>query len=267
MLYVGCWWFTKILYVGCWCIAGMSILVMILAGLVCGFIDSTLGMGYGVSGASVLMTFGVAPAVASATIHASEAVVDIVSGVSHIREGNVDFHISKHLLLPGVVASVLGAWFISVLSVSSAKPLVRSVLILLGVGVLIQSRRDVRPKGGLNRVQAWVLGFIAAFIDVAVGGGWGPIGTPALVLSGEEPRKAVGTIEFTEPVISIVAVLSFGFFIGFEAFLWTMALPMILGGFILTPLAARLTRLLPRRVLGSSIGIWLIGLNLWALLA
>lgn len=246
-----------------------SFFAMILAGLFCGFVDSSLGMGYGVTGASVLVTFGVAPAVASASIHASEAVVDIVSAAAHHRNGNVDLHISKHLLVPGVAAAMLGAVFISGLTPGYAKDLMRVALIALGAIILVQSLRGASggSTGRLSRPKMWALGFVSAFIDTAVGGGWGPIGTPALILSGEEPRRAVGVIEFTEPIISLTAVLSFGFTLGFENFMWGLALPMILGGLILTPVAAWLTARMPRRTLGVAIGAWLVALNLWGLLS
>lgn len=41
-------------------------LVFILVRLICGFVDGTLGIGFGVTSISILMTFGVAPAIASA---------------------------------------------------------------------------------------------------------------------------------------------------------------------------------------------------------
>jgi uncharacterized membrane protein YfcA len=223
-------------------------------------------MGYGVTATSVLVTFGVAPAIASASIHTSETVVDIASAIAHHRNGNVDLTVSKHLLIPGIAAAILGAVFISGLSLGVAKPLVKAALIMLGLGILYQSAFEQKAHKRLDKLQAMALGFIAAFIDVAVGGGWGPIGTPALILSGEEPRKAVGVIEFTEPIISLTAVISFGVILGFEKFMWDIALPMILGGLILTPVAAYLTKRPPRRLLGTAIGTWLVALNLWGLL-
>jgi uncharacterized membrane protein YfcA len=99
------------------------------------------------------------------------------------------------------------------------------------------------------------------------GGGWGPIGTSSLILSGSEPRKAVGTIEFTEPFVSLAAVLTFGVTIGFESFIWGTTLPIILGGIVLTPIAGYVTSRIPRRTLGVVIGLWLITLNLYGLLA
>jgi len=246
----------------------MNILAFVLAGLFCGFIDSCLGMGFGVTSASVLITFGVAPAIASASVHAAEAVVDIGSALVHYRLGNVDLSISKHMLLPGIPAAVLGAIFVSGLSLKVAKTFVQSALLLMGLFILYRHIRDYDPKpGGMTKNRAMLLGFVASFVDVAVGGGWGPLGTPALILSGEEPKKAVGVIEFTEPVISLVAVLTFGFTIGFEKFMWDMTVPMIMGGLILTPIAGVLTTKMPRRLLGISIGAWLVLLNLWGLLA
>jgi len=245
----------------------MSFVAMVLAGLFCGFIDSCMGMGYGVTATSVLVTYGVAPAIASASIHTSEAVVDIVSAISHYRNGNVDIRISKQLLIPGIVASILGAVFLSNLQLSTAKPMVKVVLIFLGLLILYETFNGKNVKRSLNKLQIIGLGFIAAFVDVAVGGGWGPIGTPALILSGEEPKKAVGVIEFTEPIISFTAVLTFGLVLGFEKFMWNLALPMILGGIILTPVASIITRRLPRKTLGALIGLWLVALNIYGLLS
>lgn len=245
----------------------MNIIAFILAGVFCGFIDSCLGMGFGVTSATVLITFGVAPAMASASVHAAEAAVDIVSAISHYKLGNVDLRVSKHLLLPGIPAAVLGAVFVSGLSLKMAKPFVQCTLLLLGLYILYRHFKDYDPKpGGMNKNRAMLLGFVASFIDVAVGGGWGPLGTPALILAGEEPRKAVGVIEFTEPIISLVAVLTFGFTLGFEKFMWNMVIPLIIGGWILTPVASIITTKMPRRLLGILIGIWLIVLNLWGLL-
>ena len=245
----------------------MNFIAFIMAGLFCGFIDSALGMGYGVTATSVLVTFGIAPAIASASIHTSEAVVDIVSAISHYKLKNVNLKITPYLLLPGIIAAVLGAIFLSGLGLSTARPLIRIVLIAIGVYLIWQHYTQRSFSGLITNGRAAILGFLAAFIDVAVGGGWGPIGTPALLLNGEDPRKAVGTIEFTEPIISLVAVLTFGVILGFETFMWGLAFPMIIGGIILTPVASIITSRIPKRALGILIGLWLVVLNIYGLLS
>jgi len=240
----------------------------IIGGMACGFVDASLGMGFGVSASSVLVSFfGVAPVIASAAVHTAEMFVDIVSGISHWREGNVNFTVSKNILIPGVIASILGAVFLNGLSLAYAKPLVKISLIILGGIIVYKHLKEEKPMQGISKIKAQILGFIAAFVDVAIGGGWGPIGTPALILSGEDPRKAVGTIEFTEPVISLVAVLTFGYLIGFESFISEGTLPMILGGAVVSPIASKVTARIPKKTLGILIGLTLIGLNVWGLLA
>ena len=47
----------------------------------------------------------------------------------------------------------------------------------------------------------------------------------------------------------MIAVLTFGVTLGFEKFLWGFMLLMIIGGFILTPIASVLTSKMPRRLL------------------
>lgn len=246
----------------------MNFIAFLFAGLFCGFVDSCLGMGFGVTSASVLITFGVVPAIASASVHTAESVVDIISAISHYRLKNVDMKISLHMLAPGIIAAVLGALFLSNLSLKVARPFIRAALIIMGLFILYQHLRNFKPRhSGMGKGKAVLLGFIASFVDVAIGGGWGPLGTPGLILSGEEPRKAVGVIEFTEPIISLVAVMTFGMTLGFDKFLWNMTLPMIIGGIILTPIASILTSKMPRRLLGVLIGLWLIALNIYGLLA
>lgn len=60
----------------------MSIVFLIgivLAGFAAQFVDGTLGMGYGVSLASLLVAIGLAPAIASASVHISEIVTTLVN--------------------------------------------------------------------------------------------------------------------------------------------------------------------------------------------
>ena len=63
--------------------------ILVIVGLVCGFVDCSLGMGDGVTSATVLVSFDIAPAVARASVHTAEAFVDSISATSHLKFGNV----------------------------------------------------------------------------------------------------------------------------------------------------------------------------------
>ncbi len=243
-------------------------IALLIAGLACGFVDSSLGMGYGVTSASVLVSFGIAPTVASASVHTAEAFVDSVSAGFHLKLGNVRKDLLVPLLICGIIGAVLGAAGLSLLTLKAAKPVVATVLLCMGLVILIKFLFRWKKVGAssseeksYSRMKIAVLGFVAGFIDASGGGGWGPILTPAFIATGSDPRKAVGTVEFTEPIISVATFVTFGLIIGFESFLWNIVLPIVIGGIILTPIAAYITSKTPRRLLGILVGLWVAALN------
>ena len=253
-------------------------IALVVAGLACGFVDASLGMGYGVTSATVLVSFGIAPAVASASVHTAEAFVDTVSGGFHLKLGNVRKDLLVPLLICGTIGAVLGAAGLSFLALKAAKPVVASILLCMGLAILIKFLFRWK-KGGkssvslseseevnYSRKKIAVLGFVAGFIDASGGGGWGPILTPAFVATGSNPRKAVGTVEFTEPIISVATFVTFGLIIGFESFLWNIVLPITIGGIILSPIAAYVCSKTPRRLLGILVGLWVAALNIRTLI-
>ena len=75
-------------------------------------------------------------------------------------------------------------------------------LILLTLGAYILVRFTLR---GIDRRHLGKpmrkrflgpLGLVAGFVDATGGGGWGPVGTPAILASGRmEPRKVIGSID------------------------------------------------------------------------
>ena len=254
-----------------------SFIFLVVAGLACGFVDSSLGMGYGVTSATVLVSFGIAPAVASASVHAAEAFVDTISAGSHLKLGNVRKDLLMPLLICGTIGAILGAAGLSFLALKAAKPIVASILLCMGLAILIKflfrwkkggksSPSSESEKVNYSRKKLAILGFVAGFVDASGGGGWGPILTPAFIATGSNPRKAVGTVEFTEPIISVATFVTFGLIIGFENFLWNIVLPMVIGGIILTPIAAYVCSKTPRRLLGILVGLWVAALNIRTLI-
>src|SRR5690349_12826954 len=87
--------------------------LFILAGFIAQMIDGALGMAYGVSASTFLLSFGVPPAAASASIHTSEIFTSGVSGLMHLRFQNVNKKLFKTLLIPGVIGAAAGAFVLS----------------------------------------------------------------------------------------------------------------------------------------------------------
>ena len=248
-----------------------TLILLALAGLGAQLVDGSLGMAYGVTSTTLLLAMGTNPAAASATVHLSEIGTTLMSGASHWRFGNVDWKVVVRIGVPGAVGSFLGATALSKLSTEVAEPVMS--LILLGLGVYVMSRFTFKglPEGRLGkplrRRFLAPLGLVAGFLDATGGGGWGPVGTPALLASGRmEPRKVIGSVDTSEFLVAVAASLGFLFSLGSQGLKWTWVIAFLLGGVIAAPVAAWLVRLVPPRVLGSAVGGIIVVTNVRTLL-
>lgn len=248
-----------------------TLVLLALAGLGAQLVDGSLGMAYGVTSTTLLLAMGTNPAAASATVHLAEIGTTLMSGASHWRFGNVDWKVVAKIGVPGAVGAFLGATVLSNLSTEAAGPVMS--LILLGLGLYVLSRFTLRglPKERLGRPPGKrflsPLGLVAGFLDATGGGGWGPVGTPALLASGRmEPRKVIGSIDTSEFLVAVAASLGFLFSLGSQGLDWLWVGAFLLGGLIAAPIAAWLVRLVPPRVLGSAVGGVIIVTNVRTLL-
>lgn len=234
-------------------------ILLALFGLVAQLVDGSLGMAYGLTSTSLLLTIGIAPAVASASVHMAEVGTTLASGISHWKFGNVDWRAVRWLALPGGAGAFTGAVVLSSISAEAISPFIAAFLILLGCYILVRfailgGKIKVKP-GSLSGRFLLPLGLGAGFLDAVGGGGWGPISTPTLMASGKmEPRKAIGTASTSEFVVATCA--SVGFLIALDTSV--VALPVVgallVGGVIAAPIAAWLSRRLHPRLLGSAVG-------------
>jgi uncharacterized membrane protein YfcA len=242
---------------------GMQTLVVLaLIGLVAQLVDGALGMAYGVSSTTLLLTAGVAPAAASASVHLAEVATTLASGLSHWRFGNVDWRTVRLMAIPGFLGAFAGAVVLTSLSAEAAKPLMAGFLFLLGIVVLLRftllarepSDRTARAPGLRGRFLS-PLGLFAGFMDAAGGGGWGPIGTPTLLASGRiEPRKVVGSIDTAEFLVALGASAGFLASLSLSDLNLAWVAALVAGGLVAAPLAAWVVRRLPAPILGASVG-------------
>ena len=258
------------------------LILIAVIGFVAQFIDGSLGMGYGIFSASLLIAGGLYPVIASATVHTAEIVTTLFSGGSHLFFGNVKKEWLLPLVIPGVLGGVAGAYFLTLIPGATMKPFVAGLLLILGIIVLYRfmrrkvpapvleadppQGRDSLPVAG-SRLKLPALGLVAAFVDAVGGGGWGPIAAPGLILSeNTEPRKVVGTVNLVEFFVTVAIVVTFIVTIGWESFEWNLVIALLIGGVIAAPIAAYLCKKMPAKLLGILIGLLLIGVNLRTLL-
>src|ERR687897_639547 len=236
-----------------------NFLLLAIVGLVAQLVDGSLGMAYGVTSQSLLLTVGIAPALASASVHIAEVGTTAASGVSHWRFGNVDWAKVWPLAIPGAIGAFIGAVVLSsFITAEAAEPIVAIFLFSLGIFVLARFsfRRHERPvrERPVSRAFLAPLGLVAGFLDAAGGGGWGPISTPTLLSSGRmQPRKVVGTVDTSEFVVALCASLGFLISLSFAEIPLGIVAALLIGGVVAAPLAAWLVRHLHPRVLGTAV--------------
>ncbi|WP_329082745.1 sulfite exporter TauE/SafE family protein [Streptosporangium sp. NBC_01469] len=248
-----------------------ALILLGLVGFAAQLVDGSLGMAYGVTSTTLLLAIGTNPAAASATVHLAEIGTTLASGISHWRFNNIDWKVVAKIGVPGAVGAFAGATFLSGLSTEVAAPVMSIILLVLGLYVLIRFTAFGLPRGNLGKPLRKrflaPLGLVAGFVDATGGGGWGPVGTPAILASGRlAPRKVIGSIDASEFLVAIAA--SIGFFIGIGSeninFSWVAVL--LIGGVIAAPIAAWLVRHIPPRILGSAVGGVIILTNVRTLL-
>ncbi|MBO9129205.1 sulfite exporter TauE/SafE family protein [Bacillus sp. 165] len=247
------------------------LLVFAFIGFLAQLIDGALGMAYGLTSSSLLLMFGIAPAVASASVHFAEVVTTAASGAAHIRFGNVDKHTVYRLIIPGSIGAFLGACFLSNLPGELVKPYISIFLLILGVYILFrflfQSQASHGKGKPLTAKQLIPLGFLAGFVDSTGGGGWGPITTPVLLArKGSEARKVIGSVDTSEFPVALSATAGFLISLGWEQMNWFWVFSLMIGGVIAAPIAAWFVRIIPSYLLGIIVGSLIILSNARTLL-
>lgn len=242
-----------------------KLILIALVGLAAQLVDGSLGMGYGVTSATLLVAGGLGPAAASAAIHFSEIGTSLVSGVSHHALGNVDWRTVGILAVPGFVGAFVGATILVSLDGGTARVVVAAILLVLGgyVTARFLGPRRLQFQGRPSARFLAPVGLVGGVLDAVGGGGWGPVGTTSMLSSGRlEPRKVVGSVDTAEFVVTIGASLGFLTALGRQGIDWNIAAALLVGGVIAAPIAAVLVRYLPARILGVTAGGLIVLTNL-----
>lgn len=232
-------------------------------GFIAQSIDGALGMAYGISATTFLLGTGASPAVASASVHIAEIFTTGLSGLSHLRLGNVDRKLMLKLLIPGVIGGVLGALVVTKFDGAALKPWISGYLLVMGIYVLAKAWRH-RRKPAQEPKHVAKLALFGGFVDAAGGGGWGPVVTTSLVGAGQDPRRTIGSVNFAEFFIAIASAGAFVLFI--DAAPWATVAGLVAGGMFAAPLAAFLCRALPARALLVLVGTLISGLSVYNLM-
>jgi uncharacterized membrane protein YfcA len=239
-------------------------LLFVAVGFAAQLVDGAVGMAYGLTGTTVLLSIGVAPATASACVHAAEVFTTGASGISHWRMRNVHADLIWKLAVPGMVGGAVGAFVLASIPGDTIRPFINTYL--LGMGLLILWRAWQRTKMADDEApkRLPVLGLAGGFVDAIGGGGWGPMVASTLIGRGTTPRYAIGSVNLAEFFVTSTITTTFLFTIGLE--LWPIIAGLILGGVLAAPLAAYAVKQIPDQPLMFLVGALISLLSLRGLI-
>ncbi len=235
----------------------LTVTLFAFVGAAAQFVDGLLGMGFGITSASLLTVLGYGAVAASAGTHAAKMGTTLVSGVSHWREGNVDWRVLITVGVPGAVGSFVGAVVLTNIAIEGARIWMAAILFLLGLTIIARFGygKSLFPTMKLRTRNLWPIGLFGGFVDATGGGGWGPVATPSLMtVTRHKPHRIVGTVSASEFLVAASASLGFLFGAGEAGIPWLAVLGLVIGGIITAPIAARLAKKAPTAPLGVAVG-------------
>lgn len=236
----------------------------VAVGLLAQSVDGALGMAYGITSTSFLLACGIPPAVATAAVHMAEVFTTGVSGIAHVKFGNVNKSLFLRLLLPGLGGVLAGAMVVSQVDANLLKPAITVYLLIMGIVVLRKAfKKLAKPQGGLpNHIGK--LAFFGGFVDTAGGGGWGPVVTTTLISRGYDPRTTIGSVNFAEFFLTLTSAASLFVLVGDS--LWPVVSGLVLGGLMAAPFAAMACRFFAPRTLLIAVGLLITAISIFNLL-
>ncbi len=235
--------------------AGPAVALIVLSFL-SGYVDSSLGMGYGVTLTPILLILGYHPLDVVPAVLASQIGNNLIASVAHHTIGNVD-------LKPGGRAF----WITVAIGVSSTVGTVGAALLALRlpenvleawIGILVFSIGVITLASyGKHLKFTWgkiiSFGVFAGFNKGTTGGGYGPVITGGQLLCGVTAANAVAITQLAETFACVCGALTF--FWGSNAFSWRLAPFMAVGALAAVPFSALTVRVLKPLQLKISVGV------------
>jgi len=235
-----------------------------IVGLVAQTIDGAIGMAYGVTATTFLLSQGVSPAIASSSIHIAEIFTTGASGLSHWRLNNIDKKLFLNLVFPGIIGGLVGVLILTNIDGKILKPWISLYLVLMGLYIILKAFKKNIFAEKINAKKITPLALVGGAVDAVGGGGWGPVVTTTLLSSGHEPKTTIGSVNSAEFFITTSTGLSFSILIGVSS--PEIIFGLILGGILIAPFAAKITTKLPTKLLMFIVGMLITSLSLFTVI-
>jgi len=233
----------------------------------CGYVDSSLGMGYGSTLTPLLLLLGYQPLEVIPAIIGSQFVAGGIGAWAHHLIGNVDLHPRNQAFRVACLlasTSVLGTGVGALVAVHLPALYLQVWvgLLVCAIGVVTIALTGRQSSFSWKRIVT--LGVFAAFNKGSTGGGYGPIVMGGQLLAGVSGKNAVGITTLAESLSCIVGVMTY--ILAPREITWRLAPFLIIGAVAAVPFSAITVAALRPQQLRTAIGILTFTLGLLILL-
>ncbi len=236
-------------------VSAQALIAIFVAALLCEYVDSALGMGYGTTLTPLLLIAGFEPMQIVPAVLFSELLTGITAGALHHRDGNVDLlrdlQVRRTVLLLTLLSAV-GAILAAVVAVNIPKfwfsLAIVVIVVSMGVLTLATANRRIPYRAG----SIVTVGLVAAFNKALSGGGYGPLVTAGQVVSGMPAKHAVAITSVSEAFTCLVGLIAY-FALG-RHLDWALTTPLVLGAMLSVPMATLTVKRMPEGLIRRAVG-------------
>lgn len=188
------------------------VIILILLGFLAAFIDSVVGGG-GLIALPALLFVGLSPTTAVATNKLAGTMGSLTSVISFYRSGKLDFRSVRKYFPLAFIGSLIGAWFVTLISPDILKPLM--LIMLAAVGVYTIFKKDWGGSATIKKLSSIrIFGLIflllaIGFYDGFLGPGTGSFFIFTFLMLGLDFLKAAGNAKFLNLGSNMAALLMF----------------------------------------------------------
>jgi len=229
--------------------------------------DASFGGGYGTILTPLLLLMGLESTSVVPAVLVSQLAGDFLASFFHHEFRNVDLSTGGQAFKAALALAVLGSagCIVSVIVAVNLPKLYLNLyigMLAAAIGFLMLAVRN--GKWGFSWRRLAFVGSIAAFNKGISGGGYGPVITGGQILTGVEPKSAIGVTSLSEGVTCIVAVLSY--LVAGRSIDWSLAMLLAIGVSLSTPVSAYLVRKMRSGTLKLTTALLTLALGLLTIL-
>jgi len=237
----------------------IELIIIALAALVCEWIDSSLGMGYGTILTPSLLLAGFSPLEIVPAVLITQAFGGFSAAVFHHHQGNANFSFKSKsedmktvlaITSLGIVAVIVAAMIGTIISKTVLSTYIGILVIIMGLLILLNFRFVY------STFKMVLVGIVSAFNKGLSGGGFGPLVTGGQIVLGKEHKSAIACTTAAEPLICIAGFITYFLINGISSYGLIIALGI--GSIIAGPLGAITTKKISREKLRKIVGFLLV---------